>query len=153
MALELKGVVEAQQAQLKALTRQQQPRLAAPGRAGGNSAASAAAVLPAAASAKPHIAQLQRLVQDMRTELRQPPPMAAGIDAAAAAEPATWADGSSTGGCSTGLQQREQVQQQREREQEWQLTAMGEELAGTQQRLRQLQAAHDSLLAAQVCNG
>lgn len=146
MAAELKGVVEAQQAALEAARRQQ----AQPGAGGGSrDPAAAAAAVYAAGSAKPHIAQLQQLVQDMRAELRQPPPVVVGPPAApeqqAAAEPRWrtsdgWADG---GGSASQAAAAAAAAQQEQLQNAW------EELAATQRQLRQLQAAHDALLAQQ----
>lgn len=124
VASELRGVVEAQAAQAQAARSQQQQGRREPA---------------GAASARPHITQLQRLVQDMRSELLQAP--AAEQSQAAAMSPpsaAGWAstDAGSPPAGSWQAQERE--------------AAMAEELADTQQRLRQLQAAHDSLLAQQA---
>lgn len=146
MAGELRSVVEAQQAQLDTLARQQaataQPQQGWHDQGGSAAASTAAGATGApAAAAKPHIAQLQRLVQDMRTELRQPPLLAVPADVAA-----PWADGSSAGGYSPAVQQQHDQQQQEQQ----QLMALAEKLAGAQERLRQLQAAHDALLAEQA---
>ena len=101
----------------------------------------AAAASPAA-SARPHIAQLQRLVQDMRAELQQPP----AAPAAAAAEPST---GQYDTSWDAGSQQGQRVQQH-QLEQERQVAALSGELADTRARLQRLQQAHDAVLAQQV---
>ena len=129
--MELKGVVEAQQTAMQQGAAQQ-PRPAGAGRAPG-------AANPAA-SARPHVAQLQRLVQDMRAELRQPPAVP-GM----AAQPADAAAGWHT----TGWDEQ-QPDRQQQAEQAHQAALLAEELASTQARLQQLQESHDALRTQQV---
>lgn len=130
VAMELKGVVEAQQAVMQQ----------AAGPAGAAGAPAGAAAASPAASARPHIAQLQRLVRDMRAELRQPPAVPAAP--APSAEPSPQWQAAGWGEAQPDRQQ--QAEQQR------QAAALAEELASTKARLRQMQEAHDALLAQQV---
>ena len=91
VALDLKEVVQQQQAQLEQQQVQVQGeqqlagedwRLPAVYAAAPDAAPAPPASAPAAPPAKPHIAQLQRLVRDMRAELRQPLPDGQGLAAA-----------------------------------------------------------------------
>ena len=132
--MELKGVVEAQQTVMQQQGPTQQQRVGGAGRAPGAESANSAA------SARPHIAQLQRLVQDMRAELRQPP--AVPDMSAQPAEPAA--------GWHSGSWDEQQPDRQQQGEQQAQVASLAEELASTRAQLRQLQETHDSLVAQQV---
>ncbi|KAL4436509.1 hypothetical protein ABPG75_003648 [Micractinium tetrahymenae] len=146
LAMELKEVVEQQQAQLER-ERQGHSLAAQPGRVTGG-AFSAGLAGGGAASAQPHLAQLQRLVQDMRDELRQAPP--AGQQPRQPQRYATrWedggrsgsegkdVDGAGAGGSTQPAWQLEEVLQQRE-----------QELAAAQAELQSLRVERSALVAA-----